>query len=134
MKKLYRSSKNKKIAGICAGLGEFFNIDPTIIRLVFVFLAILTGIVPFIIIYFVAIFIIPIETSEIEIPKIKKLYRSNNKIIAGVCSGIAEYMSVDSTIVRFIFVIICAITLIIPMFLLYLLAWIIIPKKPQNDE
>jgi phage shock protein C len=32
-KKLYRSSKNKYIAGVCGGIGEFFNIDPSIIRI-----------------------------------------------------------------------------------------------------
>lgn len=37
--KLYRSRSNKMIAGICAGLGEYLDIDPTIVRLVFVLLA-----------------------------------------------------------------------------------------------
>ena len=32
-KKLYRSSTDKKIAGVCGGLGEYFNIDPTLVRL-----------------------------------------------------------------------------------------------------
>lgn len=34
-KKLYRSSNDKKIAGVCGGLGEYFNIDPTLIRIAF---------------------------------------------------------------------------------------------------
>ena len=34
MKKLYRSRKNKIIAGVCGGVGEYFNIDPVLIRLV----------------------------------------------------------------------------------------------------
>ena len=33
MKKLKRSSSNKKIFGVCGGLGEYFDVDPTIIRL-----------------------------------------------------------------------------------------------------
>lgn len=33
-KKLYRSKKNEKICGVCAGIAEFFNIDPTIVRLI----------------------------------------------------------------------------------------------------
>ena len=32
-KKLYRSDKDKKIAGVCGGIGEYFNIDPTLVRL-----------------------------------------------------------------------------------------------------
>jgi phage shock protein C len=35
-KKLYRSLSDRKIAGICGGLAEYFNIDPTLVRLLFV--------------------------------------------------------------------------------------------------
>jgi phage shock protein C len=35
-KKLYRSTSDRKIAGVCAGLAEYFNIDPTLVRLLFV--------------------------------------------------------------------------------------------------
>ncbi len=35
-KRLYRSRDDRKIAGICAGLGEYFGIDPTVVRLLFV--------------------------------------------------------------------------------------------------
>ena len=37
-KKLYKSNKDKKIDGVCAGIGEYFNIDPTLIRLAWVLL------------------------------------------------------------------------------------------------
>lgn len=37
-KKLVRSRTNRQIAGVCGGLGEYFNIDPTIVRLVFLLL------------------------------------------------------------------------------------------------
>lgn len=43
MKKLYRSRNNKMIAGVCAGLAAYFDIDPTIIRLAFVLLALFQG-------------------------------------------------------------------------------------------
>ena len=36
MKKLYLSNTNKKIAGVCGGLGEFFNVDPTIVRVLYI--------------------------------------------------------------------------------------------------
>jgi len=42
-KQLYRSKKDRMIAGVCGGLGEYFDIDPTVIRLIFVFGSILTG-------------------------------------------------------------------------------------------
>lgn len=42
-KKLYRSKKNKMIAGVCAGLGDYFEMDPTLIRLGAVLLVLLAG-------------------------------------------------------------------------------------------
>ena len=36
MNKLYRSKNNRWIAGICGGLGKFFNIDPTIVRVIWI--------------------------------------------------------------------------------------------------
>ena len=42
-KKLYRSRENRMIGGVCAGLGEFFGIDPTIVRLIFVLGSIFFG-------------------------------------------------------------------------------------------
>ncbi|KMK77459.1 PspC domain-containing protein [Alkalihalobacillus pseudalcaliphilus] len=42
MKRLYRSQDNRMISGICGGLGEYFNVDPTIIRLVLVVLSFMT--------------------------------------------------------------------------------------------
>jgi len=44
MQTLFKSSKNKKIAGVCGGLGEFFNFDPNIIRVIFVVLSLNFGI------------------------------------------------------------------------------------------
>ncbi|MDL2311808.1 PspC domain-containing protein [Bacteroidales bacterium OttesenSCG-928-B11] len=42
-KKLYRSINDRKIAGVCGGLGEYFTIDPTIVRVLFVALLVLGG-------------------------------------------------------------------------------------------
>jgi phage shock protein C len=38
IKKLYRSTTDKKIAGVCGGLAEYFGIDSTVVRLIFLFL------------------------------------------------------------------------------------------------
>ncbi|MDD5020451.1 MAG: PspC domain-containing protein [Candidatus Omnitrophica bacterium] len=35
MKRLYRVTQDKKIAGVCSGLGEYFNVDPALIRIIF---------------------------------------------------------------------------------------------------
>jgi phage shock protein C len=42
-RKLYRSSTDRKLAGVCGGLAEYFNLDPTLIRVLFIVLAVLGG-------------------------------------------------------------------------------------------
>jgi len=59
-KKLYRSRSNRIIAGVCAGLGEFFGIDPTVVRLIFV-LGMVFGFGSFAFAYLVMIFVVPEE-------------------------------------------------------------------------
>ncbi|NMA55074.1 MAG: PspC domain-containing protein [Firmicutes bacterium] len=44
MKRLYKSRTDRKIAGVCGGIGEYLNIDPTIIRIIWVISAMLGGI------------------------------------------------------------------------------------------
>ena len=58
-RRLYRSRTDRMIAGVCGGLGEYLNIDPTIVRLLFV-LFLLTGGSGFLI-YFVMLLIVPEE-------------------------------------------------------------------------
>ena len=61
----------------------------------------------------------------------KKLYRStSDRVIAGLAGGIAEYFGVDSTIVR-LAIVILAVLSGGPMILVYLLAWLIIPKDKE---
>lgn len=39
-RKLYRSKKNEMVAGVCAGIGEYIDVDPTVVRLIWVFVTI----------------------------------------------------------------------------------------------
>ena len=59
MKKLYFSKKNKKIFGVCGSIGETYDIDPTMVRLITIFLCLSTGIIPLLVTYFIAWIIIP---------------------------------------------------------------------------
>ncbi len=59
MKKLYLSEDDKKIAGVCGGIGDYFEIDSTIIRLLWLLFLIPSGIIGGIVIYFVAAAIMP---------------------------------------------------------------------------
>ena len=58
-KRLYRSSDNKIIFGICGGIGEYFNIDPTLIRLVFLMMCCMFG--GGFIVYLIAALIMPLR-------------------------------------------------------------------------
>jgi len=59
MKRLYRSKTNKKIAGVCGGIAEYFKVDPTLVRLAWVIGTLLTGFFVGIIGYIIAGVIMP---------------------------------------------------------------------------
>ena len=65
MKKLYRNTKDAKLGGVCSGLGEYFNIDPVILRLAFILLIFAGGGIA----YLVAWLIVPEKKGEAEIVK-----------------------------------------------------------------
>ena len=66
--------------------------------------------------------------------KMKTFFRSrNNKAIAGICGGLGEYLSIDPLIIRFLFILLAFITGVIPIVISYLLGWIIIPLKSEED-
>lgn len=55
-KRLYRSTADRKIAGVCGGLAEYFNVDPVIIRIIAVILLLpggLPGFVPYVIMWII---------------------------------------------------------------------------------
>ncbi len=64
MRKLYLSKADKRIFGVCAGIGETYDVDPTVVRLVTVCGCLITGIVPVLLAYFVAWVIIPDNPSD----------------------------------------------------------------------
>lgn len=55
-KKLYRSSTNKVFGGVCGGIAEYLNIDPTVTRLLWVIFGLIG---PGILVYIVALFLMP---------------------------------------------------------------------------
>lgn len=59
MKRLYKSKNDKIISGVIGGLGEFYMIDPTLLRLGYIVLVILTGVFPGIVAYIIASIIVP---------------------------------------------------------------------------
>ena len=59
MTKLYLSTTDKKVAGVCGGVAEAFDIDSTLVRIGIIFLALVTAVIPAVITYIIAALIIP---------------------------------------------------------------------------
>ncbi len=59
MKKLHLSNTDKKVSGVLGGLAEYLNRDSTLIRVIFVFILVLTGFIPGLVFYIIAAMIMP---------------------------------------------------------------------------
>lgn len=63
-KRLYRSRNNRMFAGVCSGLGQYFDMDPTVVRLLFV-LGVFLGFGGAFFIYLIMMFVVPEESLDI---------------------------------------------------------------------
>jgi phage shock protein C len=70
-KKLYRSSTDKMITGVCGGLGEYLDIDSTVLRLLSALVIVFSGVFPGVLVYILAALIMPLQptASVTETPK-----------------------------------------------------------------
>jgi phage shock protein C len=60
----------------------------------------------------------------------RRIYRSRDKrMIAGVCGGLAEYLDVDVTVIRLLYVLISVMSALFPGILIYILSMFIIPRE-----
>jgi phage shock protein C len=66
-KKLMRSRADRKIAGVCAGMGHYLDLDVTLVRLVWVLVTILAGIFPGVVVYVLAWIVVPEEPEAIPV-------------------------------------------------------------------
>lgn len=67
MKRLYLSTTDKKLSGVCGGIGEYFELDSSIVRLAWIILTILTGVFPGLLGYIIAAIVIPsAATARVE--------------------------------------------------------------------
>ena len=100
-KRLYRSENDKVIGGVCAGVAHYFGIDTILVRIIFVILAFAgAGILA----YFILWIAVPSSASVVIGSTRKKLFRDpDDKIIAGVCSGIGNYFGISSWVPRVLF-------------------------------
>ena len=130
MRKLFRTGRGRKLAGVCSGLGEYLGIDPVLVRTGFVVLTITGGIG--LVLYFVIWVMVPMNDFSGSLEgQGKKLVLSNKeKKIAGVCAGFGNYFDIDPTLFRIVFVLL--------VFaggsgiLVYLILWMVMPSAGQE--
>jgi phage shock protein PspC (stress-responsive transcriptional regulator) len=149
-KRLYRDENNKILGGVCSGIAAYFGIDPVIVRILFVLFMISgVGLLAYVILWI----FIP-GSNMLENGVRKRLYRNpENKIIAGVCSGIGSYFDVNPWLPRFIFLIpfitfffrwsnwgpwtfphFISFTFSPGSFLIYVILWLVIPEATTTTE
>ena len=134
IRRLTRSRTEGKVAGVCAGIADYFEIDGVLVRAAWVVFSIVPGaIIGGVLAYIAAWLIIPEATEDASRPHGRRLTRSSTDTkIAGVCGGLAEYFGVDATPIRLLWVILsilCA--AVIGGVIAYLIAWVIIPKRNE---
>lgn len=76
MKKLYKSKNQKMLSGVCGGIAQYFNIDPTIIRMIWALVSVFSAAFPGIIVYIICAIIIPEEPDAYDVTG---TYNNDNK-------------------------------------------------------
>ena len=134
MKKFY-CSPDKKICGVCAGIADYFNIDPTIVRIIVAEIAFFTAVIPALLIYFVFALVAPkapADYYQLYNNTSTRITKGSDKKISGVCSGLAERLDIDPTLVRLIFVLLF---LIVGNGLYtYIVCAVVLPQKPEYNS
>ncbi|MEP0984886.1 PspC domain-containing protein [Ekhidna sp.] len=59
----------------------------------------------------------------------KRLFRSNDRMLGGVCAGIAEYLGWDPTLVRIAYIILSIVSAAFPGILVYIILWVVMPPR-----
>jgi phage shock protein C len=131
--RITRIPEEGRIGGVCAGLASYLDADVTLVRLAWVILSIAPGLLlGGVIAYAVCWILLPIATPlERRLYTGRRLTRANgDRQIAGVCGGLAEYLGVDSTIVRVLSVALAIYPgAIVGGLIAYAIGWIVIPAS-----
>jgi phage shock protein PspC (stress-responsive transcriptional regulator) len=128
---LLRDQKRKIIGGVCSGLGNYFNVDPVWIRLLFALLAFAYGVT--LLIYIIMWIVVP-GSYDLEEPEVgKKMFRDvERKVIGGVSGGVAAFFGIDIIAVRLLFIIF---TVFFGVgFIVYIVLWIALPEAKSITD
>lgn len=133
-RRLTRLPLDGTIAGVCAGIANYLNTDVTLIRLAWVVLTIFPGAIVGGVIAYIAAWVLMPEAgigARAAVTGRRLLRSTTDRKIAGVCGGLAEYLSLDPTLVRLAVVIVSIYPgAIVCGIIGYLIAWAIIPQAP----
>jgi len=129
MKKLYRFVEDRKIAGVCAGLGDYFDLDPVFFRLFFLVSLLFGGLGA--LAYLILWIMVPEKTGAQGEPRpLKRLHLSNSdRKIGGVCGGLGERFEIDPVLFRVAFILLalaCGLGIV-----LYIALWLLVPRTPS---
>ncbi len=131
-RRLYRDRFDYKIGGVFGGLGQYFQIDSTLLRLIGLLLLFFTGGI-LALVYLLCWALLPLGPRSYVEANYKRLYRSRrDRRIAGICGGLGEYFNIDSNIIRLVVVIVLFVTGILPVLIAYIIGCIIIKENPRR--
>ena len=139
-KRLYRDENNKLLGGVCAGLANYLNIDIVVVRIIFIILF-GVGLIPYLILWIA----VPSSATKEIGSKRKKLYRdTDEKVVAGVCSGLSHYFGISVWIPRTLFLL-PILSMIFEWnhflfnvspstFVIYIIFWLVMPEAKTTSE
>lgn len=129
-RRLYRSSNDRVLAGLAGGLAEYFRLDAAWVRLGLVLLVLL-GVGAPVLLYLLGWLIVRPNPRPTDLSR-DRLHRSRkDRMIAGVCGGLAETMGVDPALVRLITAILLITGGVAVPF--YLVAWFVLPAEAAAE-
>ena len=129
MERFHRLSNDKKLAGVCAGLGEYFDIDPIFFRLLFVVSLFFGGLGA--LVYLLLWAMAPEKAGEAQRRPAASLHLSrSDRKIAGVCGGLGDWLDVDPVFLRVAFVLFALLFGLGAV--VYVVLWLFLPRAPAN--
>lgn len=132
VRRLMRSRADRTCAGVCGGLAAYIDWDPTIVRLLWILAIFLTsGMALFA--YIVFWFVMPeapaYAHTEGEFTRANRLTRSRDeRMLAGVCGGLAEFLGMDTTLMRVLWVVATFISGGVTL-IAYPVFWLVMPES-----
>jgi phage shock protein C len=136
VKRLYRSRRDRMIAGVCGGLGQHFQMDATIFRVLFLISILFGGIG--ILIYFISIIIIPENPAEKQLPAKERKASTDTSLLWGtllLVIGAAFLLDrMDIIPIDYFFSFRYSFRFILPLFLVALGIYLIIRKENGNNK